>query len=142
MQSFSDTDFEPTFSRDNLNLFGSSRNFDRFLPSFLSITCIEPDPPKKFNVTFINITSVVISWWAYLCNEALPRELRVRYRQQGSAVWTVTKYKYPSGKMVLRRQFKYKTEYEFKVSIAYNGLRSRYSSVVKIRSPGMAIFYL
>ncbi|XP_022798427.1 uncharacterized protein LOC111336573 isoform X2 [Stylophora pistillata] len=120
-----------SYSIEPRNLLGSERSVS------VKLAVSEPDPPKTFNVVFINITSVVISWWAYWCNGAPPRELHVRYRQQGSTVWELIKYKNPPRKVIFRSKFKYKTEYEFLGSTAYNGLRSEYSSVVKIRSPDL-----
>ena len=111
--------------------------FSYFLTSFLPT---EPDPPERFSVFFVNITSVLISWTAYTCNYAYPSAMTVRYREEGETIWIERVINLnPSKDFVLAGQFKYKTVYQFSSRLKYGGRFGVYSSVLKMLSPGTLI---
>jgi len=110
--------------------------------SSVAIRVTEPDPPEQFSVFFVNITSVLISWTAYTCNYAYPSAMTVRYREEGETVWIERVFNLdPSKDLVLAGQFKYKTVYEFSSRLKYGGRLGVYSSVLKMRSPELKVFF-
>lgn len=115
----------------------AKRELTVIIPSFL---LTEPDPPKTFTAVFINITSVLISWSAYTCNDVSPSAVMVRYRRDGATYWIERMFKILANKLILTGQFHYNTAYEFKGRLVYDGRVGAFSRVTKTRFPAGKYF--